>query len=341
MRVLLAGGAGYIGSHTAVALTEAGHEVVIVDNFVNSSSTVVDRIQDITGAFIPFCSVDVRDEAAFLTAVREHAPIDAVIHLAGLKSVGDSVADPLEYYSVNVGATTSLMKVVVDEAIPIVIFSSSATVYGNPSSLPLTEWSPTGVDLTNPYGWSKQFGERIIRDVTVAHPQLSATALRYFNPVGADPSGLIGESPDGIPNNLMPYIVRVAAGSAAFLGVFGNDYPTPDGTGLRDYIHVSDLAAGHVAALENAKVGFHAYNLGTGNPVSVMELITAFETATGMPVPRRMLPRRPGDVAVSYCDPSLARRELGWYAIQTIAEACRDSWNWHSRNPAGYSGLAG
>ena len=337
MRVLLAGGAGYIGAHTAVALVEAGHDVLVVDDLSNSSAEAVARVEQITGAAVPLLSADARDVDALTAFVREHAPVDAVIHLAGLKAVGESVAEPVRYYDVNLGSSLAILKVMAAEEIPTIVFSSSATVYGEPESLPLSEESPTGIDLANPYGKTKRIIEEILKDVAAADPRLRAVSLRYFNPVGAHPSGLIGEDPAGIPNNLMPYVARVAVGTLDRVGVFGDDYDTPDGTGQRDYIHVVDLAAGHVAALERAREGYQVYNLGTGTPVSVLELIAAFERASGKQIPREILPRRAGDVAASYCDPSKAQRDLGWIATRTIDDACRDSWNWQSKNPNGYS----
>lgn len=337
MRVLLAGGAGYIGAHTAVALVEAGHDVLVVDDLSNSSAEAVARVEQITGAAVPLLSADARDVDALTAFVREHAPVDAVIHLAGLKAVGESVAEPVRYYDVNVGSSLAILKVMAAEEIPTIVFSSSATVYGEPESLPLSEESPTGIDLANPYGKTKRIIEEILKDAAAADPRLRAVSLRYFNPVGAHPSGLIGEDPTGIPNNLMPYVARVAVGTLDRVGVFGDDYDTPDGTGQRDYIHVVDLAAGHVAALERAREGYEVYNLGTGTPVSVLELIAAFERASGKQIPREILPRRAGDVAASYCDPSKAQRDLGWSATLTIDDACRDSWNWQSKNPSGYS----
>lgn len=337
MRVLLAGGAGYIGAHTAVALVEAGHDVLVVDDLSNSSAEAVARVEQITGAAVPLLSADARDVDALTAFVREHAPVDAVIHLAGLKAVGESVAEPVRYYDVNLGSSLAILKVMAAEEIPTIVFSSSATVYGEPESLPLSEESPTGIDLANPYGKTKRIIEEILKDAAAADPRLRAVSLRYFNPVGAHPSGLIGEDPTGIPNNLMPYVARVAVGTLDRVGVFGDDYDTPDGTGQRDYIHVADLAAGHVAALERAREGYEVYNLGTGTPVSVLELIAAFERASGKQIPREILPRRAGDVAASYCDPSKAQRDLGWSATLTIDDACRDSWNWQSKNPSGYS----
>ena len=340
MRVLLTGGAGYIGAHTALALMEAGHAVVVVDDLSNSSAEAIARVEGLARTKIPFLAADARDEAALRSFVREHAPVDAVIHLAGLKSVGESIAEPVRYYDVNVGSAVAVLKVMAAEGIGTIVFSSSATVYGQPETLPLTEDARSGVDLANPYGRTKHVIEGLLEAAAAADPRLRAVALRYFNPVGAHPSGLIGEDPSETPSNLMPYVARVAVGALERVGVFGDDYPTPDGTGQRDYIHVVDLAEGHVAALEHIREGYDVFNLGTGVPVSVLELIASFERAAGRPIPRTVLPRRPGDVAASYCDPVKAGRELGWTASRTIDDACRDSWNWQSRNPRGYRATA-
>lgn len=337
MRVLLSGGAGYIGAHTAVALIEAGHEVIVVDDMSNSSPEAIARAGSLAGAEIPLLSADVRDEPRVRAFVQQHGPVDAVVHFAGLKAVGESVAQPVRYYDVNIGSAVAVLRLMAAESIPTIVFSSSATVYGRPETLPLREDSPTGIDLANPYGKTKRIVEEMLKDAAAADPRLRAIALRYFNPVGAHPSGRIGEDPSGTPNNLMPYVARVAVGSLERVGIFGDDYPTPDGTGLRDYIHVLDLAAGHVAALERAREGFEVYNLGTGVPVSVRELIAAFGRAAGRQIPTAVLPRRAGDVAASYCDPSKAREALGWSATRTIDEACRDSWRWQSQNPRGYA----
>lgn len=337
MRVLLSGGAGYIGAHTAVALIEAGHEVIVVDDMSNSSPEAIARAGSLAGAEIPLLSADVRDEPRVRAFVQQHGPVDAVVHFAGLKAVGESVAQPVRYYDVNIGSAVAVLRLMAAESIPTIVFSSSATVYGRPETLPLREDSPTGIDLANPYGKTKRIVEEMLKDAAAADPRLRAIALRYFNPVGAHPSGRIGEDPSGTPNNLMPYVARVAVGSLERVGIFGDDYPTPDGTGLRDYIHVLDLAAGHVAALERARDGFEVYNLGTGVPVSVRELIAAFGRAAGRQIPTAVLPRRAGDVAASYCDPSKAREALGWSATRTIDEACRDSWRWQSQNPRGYA----
>jgi UDP-glucose 4-epimerase len=337
MRVLLSGGAGYIGAHTAVALIEAGHEVIVVDDMSNSSPEAIARAGSLAGAEIPLLSADVRDEPRVRAFVQQHGPVDAVVHFAGLKAVGESVAQPVRYYDVNIGSAVAVLRLMAAESIPTIVFSSSATVYGRPETLPLREDSPTGIDLANPYGKTKRIVEELLKDAAAADPRLRAIALRYFNPVGAHPSGRIGEDPSGTPNNLMPYVARVAVGSLERVGIFGDDYETPDGTGLRDYIHVLDLAAGHVAALERAREGYEVYNLGTGVPVSVRELIAAFEHAAGREIPTAVLPRRAGDVAASYCDPSKAREALGWSATRSIDEACRDSWRWQSQNPRGYA----
>lgn len=337
MRVLLAGGAGYIGSHTAVALLRAGHDVLIIDDLSNSSDEAVTRVEELGGRTVPLLVADLRDWRPVSSFLSNHGPVDAVINFAGLKSVGESVSDPLRYYDVNVGVALSILQLMAEQEISTLVFSSSATVYGEPEVLPLTEDAPTGRSVANPYGRTKYVIEEILRDYAAAHSQMRIVALRYFNPVGAHPSGRIGEDPVGIPNNLMPYVARVAGGVLEEVGVFGTDYDTPDGTGLRDYIHVEDLAAGHAAALTGAPAGFAAYNLGTGRPVSVLELIGAFERASQRPIPYRELPRRTGDVAVSYCDPRKAREELGWIATRSIEDACRDSWNWQLQNPTGYA----
>jgi len=335
MRVLLTGGAGYIGSHVAIELVASGHEVVIVDDLSNSWPAAVRRTQELAGAAIPFHRLDVRDEAALDEVFGQERP-EAVVHLAGLKAVGESVSEPLRYYEVNLGATLSLLRVMAAHGVTRLIFSSSATVYGAPAELPLTESSRVGVGLTNPYGWTKFMNEQILRDAAVADPRLSVCLLRYFNPIGAHASGRIGEDPSDIPNNLMPYIAQVAVGRRDRLNVFGDDYETPDGTGIRDYLHVVDLAKGHVAALEAAPGGVSVYNLSTGRGVSVLELVHAFEAATGVRIPYRVVPRRPGDVAAVYASADKAAHELGWHACKTLKEACADSWRWQSSNPQGY-----
>ncbi|MEI3843078.1 MULTISPECIES: UDP-glucose 4-epimerase GalE [Microbacterium] len=339
MRVLLVGGAGYIGIHTAIALSEAGHEALIFDNLANSSLEAVARLRQIVGKEIPTRIGDACHAESLKSFVRENSPIDAVIHFAGLKSVAESVIDPLEYYRVNIGSALAVLETMESEGIATIVFSSSATVYGYSEALPLRETTPTGLDLANPYGKTKRMIEEIITDAAAADPRLRAVNLRYFNPVGAHSSGLVGEDPAGTPNNLMPYIARVAVGALDRVGIFGNDYDTPDGTGLRDYIHVMDLAEGHVAALVHAAPGCDTYNLGTGRPVSVLELIDAFGRACGRRIRTEIMPRRAGDVAVSYCDPAKANKELDWRATRTIDEACRDSWRWQSRNPNGYSAV--
>jgi UDP-glucose 4-epimerase len=334
MKVLLAGGAGYIGSHIAVELATAGHESVIVDNLVNSSEEAVRRTSQITGTDIPFYKVDVRD-AEGLSAVFQEHQIDAVVHLAGLKAVGESVAKPLDYYENNMDSTFTLLRVMKEFGVTKLVFSSSATVYGDPSELPLTEASSTGVGVTNPYGRTKYMLEEVLKDVAVSDDSWEIVLLRYFNPVGAHESGLIGENPNGLPNNLMPFVAKVAVGELAEVGVFGDDYDTPDGSGVRDYIHVVDLSAGHVAALEHAKPGVAVYNLATGTGVSVLELIKAYGDAAGKPIPYAIKPRRPGDIASCYASPAKAEQELGWTATRGIEEACADSFRFQSRNPSG------
>ncbi len=336
MAILVTGGAGYIGSHTCVELLNAGREIVVVDNFVNSSPKACDRVRKITGKDFPLEECDIRDEKA-LGAVFGKYPIEAVIHFAGLKAVGESCSKPLLYYENNIGGTLSLLKVMKEHNVKTIVFSSSATVYGSKNSAPFSEEAETG-GTTNPYGTTKLFIEQILRDVSTADGDWSVSILRYFNPIGAHESGLIGEAPNGIPNNLMPYIAQVAIGKLKVLGVFGDDYPTPDGTGVRDYIHVVDLAKGHLAALDRAlKIkGTEVFNLGTGKGVSVFELIHAFEKATGVKIPYTVRERRPGDIAVSYADASKAEKILGWKAEKNAVDACRDSWNWQSHNPNGY-----
>jgi len=335
MRILLAGGAGYIGTHVAVALYEAGHEAIIVDDLSNSRKSAVSRVESIVGQKIQFFEADVRDGKALRRVFTEEAP-EAVIHLAGLKAVGESVAQPLRYYDTNINATLSLLRVMEEYEVRRLIFSSSATVYGEPETLPLTETSRVGVGISNPYGWTKFMIEQILRDLAQAEPGWDISLLRYFNPVGAHRSGLIGEDPQGIPNNLMPFVAQVAAGRRDEVNVFGDDYDTVDGTGVRDYIHVMDLARGHVAALDHLAPGVTVHNLGTGEGTSVLEVIHAFEQACGKPIPYRIVARRPGDLASVYCSPAKARADLGWAATQTIADACQDSWHWQSMNPDGF-----
>ena len=338
--VLVTGGAGFIGSHTVVDLLEHGYKVTVVDDLSNSSERALERVAQIVGedaaANLSFVRLDVCDEAA-LTAVFDAAPYDAVIHFAGLKAVGESVEKPLEYYSNNLGSTLNLLNVMRAHGCKRIIFSSSATVYGDPDALPLTEASPKK-PATNPYGWTKWMIEQILADVAAADPEWSVVLLRYFNPIGAHASGLIGEDPKGIPNNLLPYVAQVAVGKRECVHVFGDDYPTEDGTGVRDYIHVVDLAAGHVAALQwmDGKRGCEIFNLGTGTGTSVLEIIHAFSEACGHEVPYVIDPRRPGDVTANYADCSKAESQMGWKAKYDIADMCRDSWCWQSRNPNGY-----
>lgn len=327
MRVLVTGGAGFIGSHTVAALMDAGHEPVVVDSLVNSSSSVLQRIGELTGSAPEFHQIDIRDRDAMGSLVSDG--VDACIHFAALKAVGESVEKPMLYYDNNVGGTIALLDVLVDNGVGAFIFSSSATVYGDPSELPLTEDMPIG-SATNPYGWTKIMMEQILRDTQAAHPAMSVSLLRYFNPVGAHPSGLIGEDPEGVPDNLMPFVAKVADGKLSKLRVFGDDYPTPDGTGIRDYIHVVDLADGHVAALEKhaGDPGVHTYNLGTGQGHSVLEVVKAYEEASGKPVPYEVVDRRAGDVAANWADVTKARDLLGFVASRDLATMCADSWRW-------------
>lgn len=339
MRVLVTGGAGFIGSHTLVELIENGHEPLVVDNLINSSRESLARVTQITGAPIAFHEFDVCD-AERLTQLLTEYPCDAAIHFAGLKAVGESVAQPLMYYRNNLDSTLSVAEAVQATSAahrpPRIIFSSSATVYGVPQFLPYTEEHPVGQGITNPYGQTKYMGEQIIQDLTRADPSFQAIALRYFNPIGAHPSGLIGEDPQQIPNNLAPYIAQVASGRRERIGIFGDDYDTIDGTGVRDYVHVMDLAAGHVAALKFTTPGFHAINLGTGIGTSVKELISAFEDAVGKPLPAQVLPRRDGDLPSYFAETELATELLGWSAQRDITEACSDMWAWQSSNPRGF-----
>lgn len=335
MRVLLTGGAGYIGTHTALVLLERGHEVVVLDDFSNSSAEAVRRVEELTGASIEVLEADLSDRYETRSRL-EGVEFDSVIHLAGLKAVGESVAQPTRYYRVNLDSTLVLLELMRERDVDKLVFSSSATVYGDPASSPINEQAPAGVQLTNPYGWSKFMNEQIIRDTQVAWPELGAVLLRYFNPVGAHPSGRIGEHPAGIPNNLMPFVAQVAVGKRAKLSVFGENYPTPDGTGVRDYIHVMDLAEGHVAALERLEAGVKTYNLGSGVGSSVLDVVRAFEAASGRPVPYEIVSPRAGDVAEVVADPALANAELEWHTTRSLADACRDSWAWQSANPDGY-----
>lgn len=334
MNILVTGGAGYIGSHTVVELANQGHSIHIVDSLVNSSETVVEQIEIITKKPITLHAFDVRDEHK-LSALFDKISFDAVIHFAGLKGVGESVETPLHYYRVNIDATLTLLEVMDKHDVRRLIFSSSATVYGS-APIPYTEESPTGQGITNPYGQTKYMIEQILRDTSAANPRNSFVILRYFNPIGAHPSGLIGEHPRGIPNNLMPYIAQVATGVRDHLEVFGADYDTIDGTGVRDYIHVMDLAKGHVAALKYDKPGTVAINLGTGRGVSVLELVHAFEKASGQHIPYVITDRRPGDLPEYYADATKALELLGWSAEKTTVEACADTWKWQSQHPNGY-----
>lgn len=336
MNILLTGGAGYIGSHTIIELDKAGHSVVVVDNLVNSNQESLRRVSKIIGKEIPFYEVDVRDRDA-LSKVFDANKFDAVIHFAGLKAVGESVSKPLEYYHNNMTGTFILLDVMRQHGCKNIIFSSSATVYGDPAIIPITEECPKG-HCTNPYGQTKSMLEEVLMDVQKADSEWNVVLLRYFNPIGAHQSGTIGENPNGIPNNLMPYITQTAVGIRKELGVFGNDYDTPDGTGVRDYIHVCDLASGHVAALKaiEKKSGLAIYNLGTGHGYSVLDVVKAFEKVNGVKIPYSIKPRRPGDIATCYCNPAKAEKELGWKAQYGIEEMCRDSWNWQKNNPNGY-----
>ena len=334
--ILVTGGAGYIGSHTLIELINNNFEVVVIDNLANSSRESLRRVEQITGHEIPFIEADVRDQSA-LSDIFTTYDIDSVIHFAGLKAVGESVAKPLEYYDNNLVSTMTLLEAMREHNVKQLVFSSSATVYGSPSELPLRETSTVGVGLTNPYGKTKYMIEQIIQDYCAADPAFEATILRYFNPIGAHQSGQIGEDPNGIPNNLLPYVAQVAVGKLQSVGVFGDDYDTPDGTGVRDYIHVVDLARGHVAALQHMKAGASIYNLGTGSGTSVLEIIKAFSKACGRNLPYDIKPRRAGDIAACYADCSKAERELGWRAELSIEQACADSWRWQSQNPNGFS----
>lgn len=335
MKILVTGGAGYIGSHTCISLYEKGYEPIVVDNLSNSSEISLEKIEEICGKKPDFYKADLRDGGALDKIFSEHE-ITSVIHFAGLKAVGESVKKPLEYYDNNIGGTIKLLEAMKRSNVRNIVFSSSACVYGIPESVPIREDAKTG--CLNPYGWTKLMLEQIIKDQQVAWPELNAVILRYFNPVGAHPSGLIGEDPRGIPNNLMPYIQQVAVGRLEKLHVYGNDYPTKDGTGVRDYIHVCDLAGGHVNALDKLaeKPGVVTYNLGTGNGYSVLEMVSAFEKVSGKKIPYVIEDRRPGDAAEVYADPSKARAELGFETKHGIEEMCRDAWNWQSKNPYGF-----
>lgn len=332
MRVLVTGGAGFIGSHTVVALIGAGHEPVVVDNLVNSDETVIRRIGELVGAAPEFHRLDVRDTEGIAKIAGDD--IDACIHFAALKAVGESVEQPIRYYDNNVGGTVALLSVLESVGVRRFVFSSSATVYGEPTTLPLQEDMPIG-EATNPYGWTKIMMEQVLKDLYISNPEWSISLLRYFNPVGAHSSGMIGEDPLGTPNNLMPYVAKVAAGELSSVKVFGNDYPTPDGTGVRDFIHVVDLAEGHIRALDvhAATPGVHIYNLGTGRGHSVLEVIAAYEQACGHKIPFEFVPRRPGDVAANWADVQKAYRGLGWSAQLDLKAMCEDSWTWTQQGP--------
>ena len=337
MAILITGGAGYIGSHTCVEMQKAGYDVIVVDNLCNSKREVLHRVEKLTGKPIPFYQADIRDEEALRKIFRENE-IQAVIHFAGLKAVGESVEIPLEYYDNNVAGTLTLCRVMREAGVKKIVFSSSATVYGVAEKMPLTEDMPLGA--INPYGRTKLFIEEILRDISHADAEWSVSLLRYFNPIGAHESGTIGEDPKGIPNNLMPYIAQVAVGRLPMLQVFGDDYPTVDGTGVRDYIHVVDLARGHVKAVDWAlqNTGCDAVNLGTGRGCSVLELVAAFEKASGVKIPYKIVGRRPGDPATVYADVQKAKNVLGWEAQYSIEKMCEDSWRWQKNNPNGYEG---
>ena len=339
MNVLVTGGAGYIGSHTCVELLSQGHNVVVVDNLVNSCEKSLERVQQIAGKDVVFYKNDVRDRAA-LDAIFDKHDIGCVIHFAGLKAVGESVSMPLEYYDNNLFSTVTLCEAMKDHHVSNIVFSSSATVYTGDNEMPLRENSHTGM-CTNPYGWTKYMCEQILRDTAKANPDWSVTLLRYFNPIGAHPSGLIGEDPSGIPNNLMPYISQVAVGRLDHLNVYGDDYATPDGTGVRDYIHVCDLASGHVAAIDYMLAGHkgeNVFNLGTGTGYSVLDMVHAFERVSGRKVPYIIAPRRPGDLATVYSSPDKSAELLHWKARYNLDDMCRDAWNWQSHNPMGFKG---
>ena len=336
MNIFVTGGAGYIGSHTVLQLLKEGHDVTVLDNLSNSSKESLARIKELTGKEAKLYVGDILDRE-LLDEICGANDFDCCIHFAGLKAVGESVAKPWEYYNNNITGTLNLLAALRDHNMKNFIFSSSATVYGDPETIPITEDCPKGV-CTNPYGWTKSMIEQILMDMAKADSEWNIVILRYFNPIGADASGMIGEDPKGIPNNLMPYVTQVAVGKLPVLGVFGNDYDTPDGTGVRDYIHVSDLADGHIKALKKIKdkAGLCIYNLGTGNGVSVLDLVKSFEKANGIKIPYEIKPRRAGDIATCYADATKAKEELGWEAKYDIVDMCRDSWNWQSKNPNGY-----
>lgn len=336
MKILVTGGTGFIGSHTLVALNQAGYDTVVIDNLSNSSRKVLDRVEELVGKSIVFHEVDIRDRQG-LEKVMESHHFDACIHFAGLKAVGESVKKPWEYYENNISGTLVLLDVMRKHGCKNLIFSSSATVYGDPAVIPITEDCPKG-HCTNPYGQTKSMLEEIMMDMQKADPTWNVVLLRYFNPIGAHPSGRIGENPNGIPNNLMPYITQVAVGKRPELGIFGNDYDTPDGTGVRDYIHVVDLAEGHVAALKaiQRQCGCSIYNLGTGQGYSVLQVVKTFEKVNHISIPYSFKPRREGDIATCYSNPAKAEKELGWKARYGLEEMCRDAWNWQRNNPDGY-----
>ena len=336
MAILVTGGAGFIGSHTVVELQNAGYDVVVLDNLSNSSEKSLERVEKITGKPVKFYKKDILDREG-LNEVFEKEDIDSCIHFAGLKAVGESVVKPWEYYENNIAGTLTLVDVMRKHGVKNIISSSSATVYGDPAIIPITEECPKG-QCTNPYGWTKSMLEQILTDIQKADPEWNVVLLRYFNPIGAHKSGLIGENPNGIPNNLMPYITQVAVGKLKELGVFGNDYDTPDGTGVRDYIHVVDLAKGHVKAVKKLEdnSGLSIYNLGTGKGYSVLDIVKNFEAATGIKIPYSIKPRRAGDVATCYSDATKAKKELGWEAEYDIKDMCADSWNFQQKNPNGY-----
>lgn len=337
MRILVTGGAGYIGSHTVVELLNEGHDVIVMDNLYNSNEKALERVEQITGKKVTFYKTDMLDRAGLKELFDREAAIDAVIHFAGLKAVGESVHKPIEYYRNNIAGTLNLCDEMRAHNVKNIIFSSSATVYGDPAEIPITENCPKGV-CTNPYGWTKHMLEQILTDIHTSDPEWNVVLLRYFNPIGAHKSGLIGEDPKGIPNNLLPYVAQVAIGRLPEVGVFGNDYDTPDGTGVRDYIHVVDLARGHVKALAKLApgTGVSIYNLGTGNGYSVLQVIEAFGKACGHEIPYSIKPRRDGDIATCYSRSDKAKAELGWEAEYDLDDMCRDSWNWQSKNPEGY-----
>ena len=337
MSILVAGGAGYIGSHTCVELLDAGYDVVVVDNLYNASEESLKRVEKITGKSVTFYEADILDKDA-LNKIFDAHQIEAVIHFAGYKAVGESVAKPIEYYHNNMTGTLVLCDVMRAHGVKNIVFSSSATVYGDPAQIPITENCPKG-QPTTPYGWTKSMLEQVLTDIHTSDNDWNVILLRYFNPIGAHKSGIIGEDPKGIPNNLVPYVAQVAVGKRECLGVFGNDYDTPDGTGVRDYIHVVDLAVGHVKAIEKLKEkpGVEVYNLGTGNGYSVLQVVAAFEKACGHAIPYEIKPRREGDIATCYCDPQKAKEDLGWVAKYGIDEMCEDSWRWQSSNPDGYA----